>query len=145
MLDERGHQSLREALARELPNLSASDLLQLGAEVAGTAYKLAAAEWRAEVAEWRAAGQRPRETPSIGPSTLTGALLIDLHAGPESLPAQLIATARQEHAALYKRRSLWPKPPPQEAVKRWRQLHLEQEHAMYNYWRELLAQGTATP
>lgn len=79
LLDGKGNDVLRDALAHEFPRLSANDLLSVAGHVGGSAHMLAAVEWRN-------AGHRPGDTPEVGLTTLEGGLLIQLHATPESLP-----------------------------------------------------------
>ena len=132
LLDERGHEVLRDALAREFPKLSTNDLLILAAEVAGTAHMLAAVEWRN-------AGYRSGDTPTVGLSTLEGGLLIDLHSSPDSVPARIRAAIWKEHAALYKHGFMRPPNPSKEAMRRWAQLNREGDQSLYEYWQELRA------
>ena len=87
--------------------------------------------------EWRNAGHRPGDTPEIGLSTLEGGLLIQLHATPESLPAQLRAAEWADHAMLYKHRFMQPPNPTKNAMRRSAQLLMEHQQSLYDYWQEL--------
>ena len=87
--------------------------------------------------EWRNAGHRPGDTPEIGLSTLEGGLLIQLHATPESLPAQLRAGEWADHAALHKHLFMRPPNPTTEAMRRSAQLHMEHQQSLYDYWQKL--------
>jgi hypothetical protein len=130
LLDEKGYEVLRDALAHEFPHLSVNDLFSVVEHVGGNAHMLAAVEWRN-------AGHRPGDTPEIGLSTLGGGLLIQLHATPESLPAQLRATEWADHAMLYKHRFIRPSNPTKNAKRRSAQLLLEYQQSLYDYWQEL--------
>lgn len=87
--------------------------------------------------EWRNAGHRPGDTPEIGLSMLEGGLLIQLHATPESLPAQLRAVEWADRAALCKHRFMRPPNPTTEAMRRSAQLHMEYQQSLYDYWQDL--------
>lgn len=132
LLDDRGNEVLRDALAGEFPLLSTKTILLLAAEVGGTAHMIA-------TVQWRNGGHRPGDTPEIGLSTLNGGLMIHLHASPESLPAQRCAAAWEDHAMLYKHRFTRPSHLTTDAMRRWTQLHKAHEQFMYEYWQELQA------
>jgi hypothetical protein len=46
LLNEKGHEVLRDALAHEFPRLSVNDLFSVVEHVGGSAHMLAAVEWR---------------------------------------------------------------------------------------------------
>jgi hypothetical protein len=46
LLNEKGHEVLRDALAREFPRLSVNDLFSVVEHVGGSTHMLAAVEWR---------------------------------------------------------------------------------------------------
>jgi hypothetical protein len=132
LLDSSGHEALRDALAHEFPRLSVNDLFNVAADIGGNAHMLA-------TIEWRTAGHRPGDTPEIGLSTLEGGLLIQLHASPASLPAQLRAAEWANHTTLNKHRFMRPPHPTKDAMRRSAQLHREHEQALYDYWQGLEA------
>ncbi|MDJ0314168.1 hypothetical protein [Arthrobacter sp. H35-D1] len=132
LLNVRGHEVLRDALAGEFPSLSADGLFSLAEEVAGTACMIA-------TVEWRKAGYRPGDSPTVGLSALAGALLIHLYASPESLPAQLCVATWDEHATLYKHSNYRPPHPTKDAMRQWAQLGREHQQSMYEYWQALQA------
>lgn len=84
LLNVRGHEVLRDALAGEFPSLSADGLFSLADEVAGTACMIA-------TVEWRKAGYRPGDSPTVGLSALAGALLIHLYASPSLCPPSSVS------------------------------------------------------
>lgn len=132
LLDVRGQEVLRDALAGEFPNLSGDELFNLAGEVAGTANLIA-------TVEWRNAGHSSKRSPAVGQSALEGALLIHLHASPESLPAQLCVAMWEEHATLYKHSYFRPPNPSKDAMRQWAQLGREHQQSMYEYWQALQA------
>jgi hypothetical protein len=132
LLNVRGQEVLRNALASELPSLSAAELFRLAEEALGTANMIAAVQWRN-------AGHRPHDTPTVGQSALEGALLIHLHASTESVPAQLRAALWEEHATLYKHSYFRPPHPTKDAMRQWVQLLGEHQQSMYEYWQALQA------
>lgn len=133
LLDHRGHEILRAALARELPKLSRNNLFTVAEEVTGTAHMIA-------TAEWVNAGHRPGDTPAIGVSALEGGLLIHLQASPESVPAWLRAASWKEHAALYKHRFMRVPKLTTETMGPWAQLKRQHDRSMDEYWQELQGQ-----
>ena len=130
LLGEKGHEVLRDALAQEFPRLSVNDLFSVAEHVGGSSHMLA-------TVEWRNAGHRPGDTPEIGLSTLEGGLLIQLHATPESLPAQLRAAEWADHAMLYKHRFMRPPNLTKNALRRSAKMHREHQQSLYDYWQEL--------
>lgn len=84
LLDVRGQEVLRDALAGEFPSLSGDELFNLAGEVAGTANLIA-------TVEWRNAGHSPKRSPAVGQSALEGALLIHLHASPSLCPPSFVS------------------------------------------------------
>lgn len=132
LLNVRGQEVLCDALVGEFPSLSADELLSLAAEVTGTANMIA-------TVQWRNAGHRPQDTPTVGQSALEGALLIHLHASPESVPAQLCGAMWNEHATLYKHSYFRPPDPSKDAMRQWAQLGREHQQSMYEYWQALQA------
>ncbi|MGA7206244.1 MAG: hypothetical protein WBX27_16610 [Specibacter sp.] len=130
LLSVRGHEVLRDALAGEFPSLSADGLFSLAEEVTGTAYAIATVEWRNE-------GHRPNDSPTVSASELEGALLIHLHASPESVPARLRVAMWDEHASLYKHSNFRPPHPTKEAMRQWAQMGRDHQQTMYEYWQGL--------
>lgn len=130
LLNVSGHEVLRNALAGEFPSLSADDLFSLAGEVIGTTRMIASVQWRN-------AGHRPQDSLTIGPSALEGALLIHLHASPDSLPAQLCVALWKEHATLYKHSHFRPPDPSKDAMPQWARLLREHQQSMYEYWQAL--------
>lgn len=130
-LDERGREALRAALRSEVVGLSAEQLIQLSEDVAATAYMLATAQWRL------AGRSRASDTPEVDSTTLAGALLIHLHAGPESPAAQILVANFEGPVTTGKR--LRRKPPSKEAEFQRARLHAQHDAAMYDYWQGLLA------
>jgi len=130
LLDITGHERLRAALQSELPEARV-DFLRLASEVAGTARMLATVEWRAN-------GHRPRDSPTVSRGTLEAALVIHLHAEPESLPARLLSEQEAAYRLLYgKPRMFKPTPPSSDAVREWALLNRGHQQALYAYWQEI--------
>jgi hypothetical protein len=132
LLNVSGQEVLRDALTGELPSLSAAELFRLAEEVTGTAHIIA-------TVEWRNAGHRPEDSPTIALPALEGALLIHLHASPESVAAQLCAAKWEEHATLYKHSYFRPPDPSKDAMRQWAQLGRQHQQTMYAYWQALQA------
>jgi len=131
LLDDAGdHVMLREALRAEIPRLS-DDLLGLATEVASTAHQLAAAEWRQ--------ARPPRsDTPVIVSADLEAALVIHLHASPDSLPAELLLNSRREHAALFGTSArLRSRTPSVDSIRRWAESNRRHVEALHSYWQRL--------
>ncbi len=134
LLDISGQEALRGSLRLRLPDFS-GDIRGLANEIASTARMLA-------TVEWRKSGHQPRDTPTVEPSSLEAAIIVHLHASPDSAPAELLVRRWRAHESLYGGHQLLR--PPQlskESLWHWTKLIREQEQAVYSYWQEL--EGTA--
>ena len=98
---------------QEFHRLSVNDLFSVAEHVGGSSHMLATVEWR------------------------NAGLLIQLHATPESLPAQLRAAEWADHAMLYKHRFMRPPNPTKNALRRSAKMHREHQQSLYDYWQEL--------
>jgi len=130
LLDIAGNERLRAALQHELPEVRV-DFHGLAGEVSGTAHLLATAQWRAD-------GHQPRDSPVVSRGSLEAALVIHLHAAPDSLPARLLSEREAAHRSLNgEPRMFETMRPSSDALRAWTLLNREHQQALYLYWQGL--------